>query len=145
MNFNDLIPFIISVYINFIFVFMILTIIKFYFNDLFISFGQKKLTTKLFLKLENLSNNLDFKDKVEVINSISIGNEINNDIILNSDYNNSVKLVISLDGNKIYAENFNNTNNIKVNGIPFLGKIILRGDEEILILDTLFKLSNEVI
>lgn len=145
MNFLEIISKIISIIINFTVFYTVLVVIKKYYFDFLSIFEVNRKFFKLFLIVKNLFDNQDIslEEKILVKNKLSIGNGPDNDIVLKSDYIDTVKLVIYVEKDEIYAENFNNLGNIKINNKNILGKIKLDGNEEIFVLNTLFQLMKE--
>lgn len=145
MNFLEIISRIISITTIF-FIFSVVLIIgqKYYFDFLSRIVDVKKVFS-IFLLIKDLGDDgcLKLGEKVLIENEIFIGNEEKNDIVLNSNCDDMVKLGIYVRGDCIYAENFNNTENIKINNKNFLGKIKLNGNEEIFVLNVLFQIIRE--
>ena len=144
MNFWELISRIISIIATFILFLIVLIIIKYYFYDFLTIFNFKNSFFNLFLEIKSSDqDNLILGDKILINKYISIGNEANNDIVLENIYDYLVKLVIFVHDNQIYAENLNNTDCIKIGNNNILGKVKLQGNEEIIVLNTSFKLVKE--
>lgn len=145
MSFLEIISKIISIIINFTVFYTVLVVIKKYYFDFLSIFEVNREFFKLFLIVKNLFDNQDIslEKKILVKNKLSIGNGIDNDIVLKSDFIDTVKLVIYVEKDGIYAENFSNLGNIKINNKNILGKIKLDGNEEIFVLNTLFQLMRE--
>lgn len=144
MNFWELISRIISIIATFILFLIILIIAKYYVYDFLTIFNFKNSFSNLFLEIKSSDqDNLILGDKILINKYISIGNEVNNDIVLKNRYDYLVKLVIFVNNNQIYAQNFNNTDCIKIGNNNILGKVKLQGNEEIIVLNTLFKLIKE--
>lgn len=145
MNFLEIISKIISIIINFTVFYIVLVVIKKYYFDFLSIFDINRKPFKLFLTVKRLFYNQDIslREKILVENKLSIGNGIDNDIVLKSDCIDVVKLVIYVEKKDIYAEDFSSIGNIKVNNKNILGKIKLNGNEEIFILNILFQLMKE--
>ena len=144
MNFWELISRIISIIATFILFLIVLIIIKYYFYHFLTIFNFKNSFFNLFLEIKSSDqDNLILGDKILINKYISIGNEANNDIVLENRYDYLVRFVIFVHDNQIYAENLNNTDCIKIGNNNILGKVKLQGNEEIIVLNTSFKLVKE--
>ena len=144
MNFWELISRIISIIATFILFLIVLIIIKYYFYDFLTIFNFKNSFFNLFLEIKSSDqDNLILGDKILINKYISIGNEANNDIVLENRYDYLVRFVIFVHDNQIYEENLNNTDCIKIGNNNILGKVKLQGNEEIIVLNTSFKLVKE--
>ena len=144
MNFWELISRIISIIATFILFLIVLIVIKYYVYDFLTIFNFKNSCFNLFLEIKSSDqDNLILGDKILINKYISIGNEANNDIVLENRYDYLVRFVIFVHDNQIYAENLNNTDCIKIGNNNILGKVKLQGNEEIIVLNTSFKLVKE--
>lgn len=144
MNFLEIISKIISLIINFFIFSVVLIIFKKYYFDFLNIFISCVNSLNVFLVIRSSDYDIGLNNKILIKNKIFIGNEANNNIVLKSNCSDIVKLGIYVQGEDIYAENFNNTENIKINNKNVLGKIKLEGNEEILVFDVLFQLVREV-
>lgn len=141
MNFWEMISKGISILFIFTLVFITLFVLKYYLYS-FIYILKKSL--KIFLEVVSTKDEgILVNDRIFIKKILSIGNEINNDIVLKDFGNNLTRVFILIEGNKIYIHNLNNTKNVKVNDENIMGKVRLKRDDIIHILNTSFKLIIE--
>ncbi len=141
MNFWEMISKSISILFIFTLFFITLFVTKYYlYNFIYIL----KKSSKIFLEvISSKDEGVSINDKIFIRRTISIGNEINNDIVLKDFGNNLIRVFILIEGNKIYIHNLNNTENVKVNDENVMGKVRLKRDDVIYVLNTSFKLIIE--
>lgn len=141
MNFWEMISKSISILFIFTLFFITLLVTKYYLYN-FIHILKK--SSKIFLEVTSTKDEgVSINDKIFIKRTISIGNEINNDIVLKDFGNNLIRVFILIEGNKIYIHNLNNTENVKVNDENVMGKVRLKRDDVIHVLNTSFKLIIE--
>lgn len=141
MNFWEMISKGISILFIFTLVFITLFVLKYYLYS-FIYILKK--SSKIFLEVVSTKDEgILVNDRIFIKKILSIGNEINNDIVLKDFGNNLTRVFILIEGNKIYIHNLNNTKNVKVNDENIMGKVRLKRDDIIHILNTSFKLIIE--
>ena len=141
MNFWEMISKGISIFFIFTLVFITLFVVKYY---LYILIYILKKSSKIFLEvISTKEKRILVGDMIVIKKILSIGNEINNDIVLKDFGNNLIRVFILIDDNKIYIHNLNNTKNVKINDENIIGKVRLKRNDIIYVLNTSFKLIIE--
>ena len=141
MNFTKFISKLISIGSIFILFLICLSIIKYYILDFFSSYGNNSIKGQVYLEVKSSKNNLTIGDRIKIEKNLSIGNQQNNSVIIES--LEDIKVEIFIKNNKVFLNNIKDSQSVKVGNYEVQGIVEIYENQIIQISNLSFKLIQE--